>query len=187
MSVLAAGAEDGRWRPGLRASADLICSALWMRLRPGVSRRSPTVFAAVRLMYIGAVVELVTLITVVATQGSVRAAIHARHPNFDATKWRLEVHTNLLPVQRSAMIAVAVWLWLAWANGRGHGWARVAFAAFFGVNALGLLRGIAQHAAAYAPADLIAGCMLCLVAAATVALTFSSQSRSHYARLPADG
>src|SRR5260370_20994914 len=31
----------------------------------------------------------------------------------------------------SAPIGAGVWLWLAWANGRGYHWARPAFVAFF--------------------------------------------------------
>jgi hypothetical protein len=37
---------------------DLLRSALWMRLRPRVPRSNRAVFAAVKLMCVGAVVEL---------------------------------------------------------------------------------------------------------------------------------
>jgi hypothetical protein len=182
LAVLAAGAEDGRWRPGIRAWLDLIRSAAWMRLRPGVPRSRRAVFSAVRLMYLGAVVELATLITVLATLGNLRAAIHQHHPNFDSAKWHLEIQVNIVPLEIGAAIGIAVWVWLAWANGRGHRWARVVFASFVALNVLSLLRGLAQHSATYAPADLLAGSILCIVAAAALVLIWSPQSRSHYLR-----
>jgi hypothetical protein len=153
-----------------------------MRLRPGAPRSTRTVFAAVRLMYVGAVVELGTLITVAATLGSVRSAVLQRNPGYTAAQWHDEVLGHMVPLEVSASIATGVWLWMAWANGRGHRWARVVFAAFFGLTTTSLLNGIAQSAATYAPADLIAGGLLWLVALATVLLIFNKESEPHYRR-----
>src|SRR5215472_5143808 len=63
LAVLMAGARDGQCRPGLAESADLIRSGVWMRLRPSVPRAARTVQAAVRLMYAGAAVSAVGLIS----------------------------------------------------------------------------------------------------------------------------
>lgn len=180
--VLMAGAEDGHWRPGLAESADLLRSAVWMRLRPGAPRSARTVFAAVRLMYVGAVVELCTLTTVVVTLGTVKSAIVRRNPHYTAAQWHAEVRGNIVPLEIGAVIATGVWLWLAWANGKGHRWARVGVAVLFGTTTLSLLNGVAHDAAIYAPADLIAGVALWLVALATVALIFHKESGPHYRR-----
>jgi hypothetical protein len=185
--VFMAGVEDGRWRPGLAASADLIKSATWMRLRPGVPRSARTVFAAVRLMYVGAAVELCTLITIVATLGSLKSAILVLNPHYTAAQWRAEMHGQIVPLEVSVVIAIGVWLWMAWANGRGHRWARVVFAVFFVITTVNLLRGVAQHAATYARADLIAGVVVCLVRLAVVALIFDKESGPHYTRSWARG
>jgi hypothetical protein len=187
LSVLLAGAEDGRRRPGLAESTDLIWSATWMRLRPGAPRSTRTVFAAVRLMYVGAVVELCTLITVVATLGSLRSAVLQRDPDYTAAQWHAEVTGHIVPLEVCASLAIGVWLWMAWANGRGHRWARVVFAVFFGLTTVSLLTGVAQGSATYAPADLLAGGVLWLVALATVALIFNKQSGPHYTQPPAHG
>ena len=66
LAVLMAGAPDGKRRPGLAESADLIRSGLWMRLRPSVPRSARTVRAAVKLMYAGAAVSTVNLIILLA-------------------------------------------------------------------------------------------------------------------------
>jgi hypothetical protein len=61
-------------------SADLIRRTPWMGPRTGASRPPRTAANAVRLMYFGAALELATLITIVATARSVKAAILNSHP-----------------------------------------------------------------------------------------------------------
>jgi ABC-type uncharacterized transport system permease subunit len=75
-----------------------------------------------------------------------------------------------------------LWVWLAWANGRGYDWARLVFTAFFALTTLSLLTGLAGHAAIYARADLIAGITLWLVALAAAVLIFSKKSNGYYRR-----
>ena len=72
----------------------------------------------------------------------------------------------------AAGIAVGFWLWMAWAIGRGHRWARIAFASFFTLNSVGLLHGLIQGSAVYARPDLAIGSVLWLVELAAVALIF---------------
>jgi hypothetical protein len=182
--VLMAGAHDGRRRPGLADSADLIRNAIWMRMRPWARRPAPTVVWALRLMVLAAALELVALATVVGTQASLRSVIVGRFPHFTAAQWQAEVHAHILPVEIGAPIAAVVWLGLAWANGRGHGWARGLVAGLFGLNSLSLLAAFGQHAATYAPADLIAGCALWLVGLLTVLLIFNPRSDRHYHQRP---
>ena len=83
---------------------------------------------------------------------------------------------------RWARRSLRVWLWMAWANGRGHGWARVLFVGFFGLTSVSLLSAFGQHAATYAPADLIAGCAVWLVGLVTMLLIFNPQSDRHYSQ-----
>lgn len=164
LGVLMTGAENGRWAAGPAAVADLIAGGLRMRVA------SPRLPAPVRLMYVGAAVELATLITIVATLGDVHSAIRSRHPGYSAAQWHAELTGHLLPLVFSAGLAVGVWLWLAWANGRGSRWARLAFAAFATLNVCGLLSGLTDGSATYARADLAAGAVLCAVGLAGVAL-----------------
>jgi hypothetical protein len=81
--------------------------------------------------------------------------------------------------------ATVLWLWMAWANGRGHSWARVAFATLFGLTTLSLLSGLANGAAIYAPVDVIAGAVLWLVALAALVLIFNKASSPYYSQRPA--
>ncbi len=183
LTVLMESARDGQRRPGVAQAADLVRNALWMRLRPGVPRSAPVVFAAVRLMYLGAVVEVMTLITVVLTAGMLRSEILSVDPGFTAAQWQALVWTNLAPLVGGGTMATVVWLWMAWANGRAHRWGRTGFAVFFAITTLSLLNGISQDAAAYAMPDLIAGIALWLVALAAVVLLYT-RSSARYFRTP---
>ena len=146
----------------------------------GASRPPRTVVNAVRLMYVGAALELATLVTIVATVGSVKSAVLSSHP----AAWQL-IHFHLTADEIAAPIAIVLWAWLAWANGRGHDWARLVFVAFFALLTTSLIGALANHAAVYARADLIAGTVLRLVALAAVVLIFSKQSNPYYRREPA--
>ncbi len=179
LTVLMASAVEGQRRVGLAESADLIRGALRMHLR-FPSRPPRRVVAAVRLMCAAAAVQLTALITIVVTAGAVRSAIVARNPSFSAAQWHAVVTGHIVPDVVSAPIGIAVWLWLAWANGRGHNWARFASGAFFGLFTLGLLFAVAQDAAIYATADLIAAIAEWLVAFAGVVLVFSEKSLPYY-------
>jgi hypothetical protein len=184
LAVLMASARPGQRRPGLAESADLIRSALWMRLRPGTSRPPRTVLTAVRLMCVGAALELATLITVVVTTGSVHSAITSRYPGFTGADWHAIMVAHIIPDEVGAPVAVGLWLWMAWANGRGHGWARVVFSVFFGLSTFSLLAALAQDAAVYAQADLVAGVVVWLVEFAVMVLIFNVRSAPFYRHEP---
>jgi hypothetical protein len=172
LAVLLAGARAGQRQPEPMECLDLLRSAVGMRLRPRVPRSNRAVFAAVKLMYLGAVVELAAAITILVTIGDVRSNVATRNPGLTEGEWHAIVAGQLAPVAVAAGIAVGFWLWMAWAVGRGHRWARTAFAGFFALNTVGLLHGLAQGSAVYARPDLAVGSVLWLVELAAVALVF---------------
>jgi hypothetical protein len=172
LAVLLAGARAGQRQPAPMECLDLLRSALWMRLRPRVPRSNRPVFAAIKLMYLGAVVELAAAITILVTIGDVRSNVATRHPDLTEGEWQAIVAGQLAPVAVAAGIAVGFWLWMAWAVGRGHRWARTALAGFFALNTVGLLHGLIQGSAVYARPDLAIGSVLWLVELAAVLLVF---------------
>jgi ABC-type multidrug transport system fused ATPase/permease subunit len=174
LGVLLAHARAGQRRPQPMECLGLVGSALRVRLRPRVPRSDRCAFAAVRLMYLGAVVEFAVVLTIVATRGDVKARILVRDPGYTRVEWHAEVTRAFEPLVIAAGLAVGFWLWMAWANGRGYRWARVLFALFFCVNTYSLLHGLAGGSALYARADLAAGTVLWLVEVAAVALVFGN-------------
>ena len=179
LGVLMAGAVSSQRRPRLVESLDLIRSGAWMRLCP-TARPPRTVVAAVRLMCLGAALQLITLVTVLATLGSLRAAVLRTYPELTASEWQSVVLGHIAPVVLGTPIVIGLWLLMAWGNRVGRPWARGVAAVFLALTTVSLGVDIAQSAAAFAAADLAAAGALWLVALATVVLIFTRDARPHY-------
>jgi hypothetical protein len=161
LSVLMAGAETQQERPRLGEAADLIRSALWIRLRPGVPRSQPTVFWAVRLMYLCAALKLLSVPLLPVTHGS-----------------------RTLPIDIA--IGWGVFALLAWAAGKGHHWARVLFAGWVAFHTLALFYDLAHVSAPSTSGWTIPASMIFwLLEVIAVVLILSKQSRSYYQHKPA--
>jgi hypothetical protein len=180
LAVLLATAGEGQQRAGLAECADLLRGAIKMQL--GMSRSPRPVLNAVRLMCAGAVLTLAVLATVLVNLGSLRSDFIQ---NFTAAQWHTVMLTQIVPVLASAPIGAGLWLWLAWANGRGYDWARPAFMALFGLVTMGLLLGLGEGTLLYAPPDLIAATVLWLVGLAVIVLIFSKTAGPYYEQEPA--
>jgi hypothetical protein len=177
LGVLLATAAEGQRRIGLAESAALIRGGLRMRLR--LTARPPrAVRGAVRLMCLGALAEVAAVVTIVVTAGRVQAAF-AKEPGITAAQWH-QVAGLLTLKAIYGGVAVAVWLLLAWAIGHRRDAARFSFSALFALNTLVMLIALARHAAAYAPADLIAGSAVWLIALVTMVLIFTRKSNTYY-------
>jgi len=162
LAVLMAGAAEGRQRPRLGEAADLIGNAIWMRLRPRVPRSQPTVCWAVMLMYLCAALKLLGAPILPATPSS-----------------------NASPL--GIGISWGVFALLAWANGRGHNWARILFAVWFGFHSLALFYDIAHVSASSTPVwTVIASVSFWLVELSALVLILSKRSGAYYRHGPAE-
>ncbi len=175
LAVLLATAHEGQQRPGLAESADLIRSALRMHL--GLSRAPRPVRNAVRLMCAGAVLTLADVATVLVTLGGVRSAVGH---DLSGGQWPTVMLTQVDFWLASAPIGAGVWLWLAWANGRGYHWARSAFTALFVLLTIVPFFGLGEDRLPYTWRDVIATTVLWLVGLAAMALIFSQTASLYY-------
>jgi hypothetical protein len=176
LAVLMACAQpDQRW-PGPAECADLLWSAIRMRLGPGRSSPPRAVTRAAWLMRVGAATEVVGLFVAFATASSVQSALVRQHVTLLDGQW----HDVLLFIELGVPVPFCLWLWLAWANGRGYRWARSAFAGVFSVYTLILLGKLAAGAVAYAPADLLVVSAQWLIGLAVVLLLFSQSADNFY-------
>jgi hypothetical protein len=180
LAVLMATAGEGQRRVGLAESADLIRSALRMHL--GLSRAPRPVRNAVRLMCVGAVLTLADVATVLVTLGGVRSAIGH---DLSGRQWPTVMLTQVDFWLASAPIGAGVWLWLAWANGRGYHWARPAFTALFVLLTIVPFFGLGEDRLPYTWRDVIATTVLWLVGLAAMALIFSQTASLYYQQEPA--
>jgi len=179
LAVLLATAEDGQTRVGLAEAWDLVRGAVRMRLWPAMPRPR-SVRVAVKLMLAGAAAELAAMIIIISTLGSVRATVAAR----DAAALQA-VHLHQVTDIGVAPVAIGLWLWLAWANGRGQDWARLLSAACFALISLSLITALAQDAAAFAPATMIAGAVVWTLGLSSVTLIFTPAAGRYYRPQPA--
>jgi hypothetical protein len=172
LAVLMAGAREGQRRPEPVECLDLMSSALSMHLRPRVPRSDRSTLNAVRLMYVGAVVELAAAIIILATVAEVKSNVVRSNPGFTDSDWHAAVVGHIAPNEVGAILAVGFWLWMAWSIGRGQRWARIVFALFFALNIFGLVNGLISGSAVYAQPDLAIAIVLCLIELASVAVIF---------------
>ena len=97
---------------------------------------------AVRLMYAGAALSALEIILGLVSIGSLKSAITSHYPHYTAHQIHaLEVGTIAIAVVIGA-ISMGLWLWMAWANGRGKSWARIVASVLFALNTLNLLISI---------------------------------------------
>jgi hypothetical protein len=110
--------------------------------------RPQSVTNAVRLMYAGAALSVVSLLLTPMSIDVIRTSME------DAMAGQQE---GLTPEQIDPFVTVAVamsmvfgllgvgvWLLMAWTNGRGHSWARIVATVLFAINAVGLLASLPQ-------------------------------------------
>ena len=175
LAVLLATAHQHQRRPGLAISADLVRSGLLMRLRPTVPHSARTVRAGVTLICLAALAELAAVITIVATSSAVLAYVHRAAPS--------DSHLAALSLAKDEIagpIVIVLMLWLAWAIGRRHDWARVVFIILWGVTTLSILAALSEGAPVAAPADFAGGALVWLLQLAAVVLIFARQSAPYY-------
>jgi tryptophan-rich sensory protein len=89
----------------------------------------PSIRNAVRLMWVGAAVSLISLVVTLATLGSLKQQIrdsvrnsgqNVKQSTVDAAFAGAIVFSVVI-----ALIAIGLWLWMAWKNGQGRQWARI--------------------------------------------------------------
>jgi hypothetical protein len=179
LAVLLATAADGQTRVGLAEAWDLVRGAVRMRLWPAAPRPR-SVRVAVKLMLVGAAAELAAMITAISTLGSARATVAAR----DAAAMQA-VHLHQVTIIGLAPVAIGIWLWLAWANGRGQDWARLLSAGCFALISLSVMAQLAQGVAAFAPATVIAAAVVWALGLSSVVLIFTPAAGRYYRPQPA--
>jgi hypothetical protein len=149
---------------------------------PNLARKPASVPMAVRgavgLMCAGAVLTLADVVTFLVTLGGVRWAAH----DIGAGQWPIVMLTQVDFWLVSAPIGAGVWLWLAWANGRGYHWARPAFVAFFVLLTMVLFVGLGGDRLPYTWRDVLATAVLWLVGLVAMGLIFSQTASRYYQR-----
>jgi len=107
------------------------------------------VLNAVKLMYAGAAISAVSLIVSLVSIGGTKDAIRKARPSLTVAQVN-QLNTFIIALAVvSGVIGVALWLWMARANGQGKNWARILSTVLFGLATLDLFGVLSQPKTAF--------------------------------------
>jgi len=102
------------------------------------------VLQAVKLMYVGAAVSTVSLIISLVDISGTKSAIRKARPSLTAAQVN-QLNTFIISLAVvSGVVGIALWLWMARANGQGKNWARILSTVLFGLTTLDLIGVFSQ-------------------------------------------
>ena len=93
-------------------------------------------------MYAGAAASLLGIVVEVLTVNATKTAIEKRSPAMTASQVSSTQHVLIAGFVAGGVIAAAVWIFLALACRRGHGWARITGTVLFGLATLDTVVGL---------------------------------------------
>ena len=102
------------------------------------------VLNAVKLMYAGAAVSLVSLVISLTDISGTKAAIRKARPSLTVTQVN-QLNGFIIGLAIvSGLVGVGLWLWMSWANKEGKNWARILSTVLFGLATLDLFGVFSQ-------------------------------------------
>lgn len=115
---------------------------------PGSVARPQSVSNAVKLMYAGAALSVVSMILTPMSTDGIRSQIEdamAGQPNA-MTPEQIDGFVTFAVIMSLVfgLIGVGLWLLMAWANGKGKNWARIVATVLFALSAVSLLTSLPQ-------------------------------------------
>ena len=102
------------------------------------------VLNAVKLMYAGAAVSLVSLIISLTDISGTKAAIRKARPSLTVAQVNQLNGFIISLAIVSGLVGVGLWLWMSWANKGGKSWARILSTVLFGLATLDLFGVFSQ-------------------------------------------
>ncbi|NEE00271.1 hypothetical protein [Phytoactinopolyspora halotolerans] len=108
----------------------------------GMSFAPRPIVLAVRLMYVGAGLTALSLLFALFSRDSIRDAVIDSDPDLTQSEIDTAVNISYGVATVFPLIAIGLWLWMAWANKRGRSWARVVATILGGLNILFALMNI---------------------------------------------
>ncbi|HEX6417429.1 MAG TPA: hypothetical protein VFZ77_03005 [Acidimicrobiales bacterium] len=96
----------------------------------------PTIRAAVRLMWVGAALSLISALTTFFVTDEIREQVRESEPTLTSSEVDSAVAVAVTFIVIVGLVVVGLWIWMAVANGRGRTWARVVATVFGVLNLL---------------------------------------------------
>ncbi|HET9897250.1 MAG TPA: hypothetical protein VFQ44_20145 [Streptosporangiaceae bacterium] len=148
--------------------------------RPSRPPAPQSVRAAVKLMYAGAIFSAIGIgINFLGTSG-VKSALHKMHPHYTDAQINSAVSSFFVLGAAIGVISIALWIWMARANGAGKPWARIVASVLFAFSTLDLLTSILGYGL---QPGLILGALIWLAGLGTVVLLWRKDSSAYFQRI----
>ena len=154
--------------------------------QPGAAPTGPivapsSITTAVLLMRVGALLSLLALLTTFLFRDDIRDTVEKSMRDADAnvtpSDIDLAVNIGIGFGVVFGLLGVALWLWMASANGKGRSWARIVATIFFGISVLSNLASLAQPQPAL---QRILGLASLVLGAVIVFLLWKKESTAYY-------
>jgi hypothetical protein len=150
------------------------------QMPPDPTRPDPPrpVRTAVLLMYTGAALSAISLIVTVLSLHAIERVIR----NASSTLTAQQVHNDAIVAVTIAvvesLIAIGLWLLMAWGNKNGQSWARIVATVLFGLNTLFLLLSFVR---ATVSASLAFSVLVWLIGLGAIILRWRKESSQYFA------
>lgn len=141
-----------------------------------------SVQTAVKCMYAGAALSLISLIVGLATIGSIKSAIEKKYPSWSSSKVHSAEVADIVIIIIVAIIGIGIWIWMARANQSGHSYARIVGTVFFGIDTLLILASLARPNASI---GLVFSILIWLAGLGAVIFLWRKDSGAYFAKAPA--
>jgi hypothetical protein len=137
----------------------------------------PGVLNAVKLMWTGAGISLISVIIGLVTIGSLKTAIEQANPNLSSSQVSTVATASVAAVVIVGLLGVGLWIWLAQMCKAGKNWARVTGTVLFGIDTLFQLISFTRSAAL---TGRIPGLIVWLVGLGAVILLWQRPSSDYF-------
>jgi hypothetical protein len=141
----------------------------------------PSIALAVKLMYVGAALSLLAVLSTFLMRDTIRDAVQKASDDAATKMTSTQVDAAVaFAITFSVvfgLIGVALWLWMASANGKGRKWARVVATVFFVLSVLSTLGSLIQHPPAL---SLIISIVSLALGAYIIYLLYRPESTQYY-------
>jgi hypothetical protein len=140
-----------------------------------------TVDIAVKFMYAGAALSLISLIVGLTTLGSEKSAIEKAFPKDTSSQVHQIEAFNVAIVLLAGIIGIALWLWMARANATGHNYGRIVGTVLFAIYTLNIAAALARPHASLA---LVFDLLVWLAGLGAVVFMWRRESTPYFAKGP---
>lgn len=148
---------------------------------PAKPRSSPprgpqSLLAAVKLMYVGAGLQALSIAFTFAARAQLHDQISAQEPTFSPEEVDSALNLHLLSVAIIDVLAIAMWIWMAQTNRRGLEWARIVATVLAPLNIAFTVFSLSQAVGAM----IVARLMVIALSGAILFLLYRPDSSRYY-------